>query len=64
MRVKADYDLCEANGVCVGIDPDVFDLDDDDNLSITSPEVTPANESRIRQAVDSCPRTALSIEAD
>ena len=62
MHVKADFDLCEANGVCVGIDPEVFDLDDDDNLNILHPEVTPGNESRIRQAIDSCPRNALSME--
>ena len=64
MRVKANYDLCEANAICVGIDPEVFDVDDDDQLNILSPEVTPQNQDRIRQAVDSCPRTALSIEAD
>ncbi|HZJ05729.1 MAG TPA: ferredoxin [Nocardioidaceae bacterium] len=63
MHVRADFDLCEANGICVGIDPEVFDLDDDDNLNILHPEVTPENESRIRQAIDSCPRNALSMES-
>lgn len=62
MRVTADYDLCEANALCVGIAPDTFELDDDDNLSILDDEVTAENEDRIRQAVASCPRNALSIE--
>ena len=61
-QVAVDYDLCEANGICVGIDPEVFDLDDDDNLHLLGTDVTPQNESRIQQAVDSCPRNALHIE--
>ncbi len=61
-RLAVDYDLCEANGICVGIAPEVFDLDDDDNLHLLETAVTPADESRIMQAVDSCPRNALRIE--
>jgi ferredoxin len=63
MRVTVNYDLCEANGICVGIAPETFDLDDDDNLHLLDTEVTAGNASRIRQAVDSCPRAALALEA-
>lgn len=62
MRVTADFDLCEANAICVGIAPETFELDDDDNLSILDDRVTADNEARIRQAVASCPKAALSIE--
>ncbi len=62
MRVTADFDLCEANALCVGIAPEMFELDDDDNLSILDDRVTADNEARIRQAVASCPKAALSIE--
>ena len=62
MRVTADFDLCEANALCVGIAPESFELDDDDFLNILDDQVTAENESRIRQAVASCPRAALSIE--
>ena len=61
-EVVVDYDLCEANGICVGVAPEVFDLDDEDDLHLLVTEVTPHNESRIRQAAESCPRTALRIE--
>lgn len=61
-QVAVDYDLCEANGICVGIAPEVFDLDDDDNLHVLKTDVASEDESRIRQAVDSCPRNALRIE--
>ena len=62
MKVKADFDLCEANALCVGFAPDVFEVDDDDYLTILTEEVTPDNESRVRQAIASCPKAALSIE--
>ena len=61
MKVSVDYDSCEANAVCVGIIPEVFDLDDEDNLHLLSDEVTPENEDRIRQAVASCPKAALKL---
>jgi ferredoxin len=62
MRVIADFDLCEANALCVGIAPATFELDDDDFLHILDDEVTAENEGKIRQAIASCPRNALSIE--
>jgi ferredoxin len=64
MRVQADFDLCEANALCVGIAPETFELDDDDYLQIIDEQVWPDNESKIRQAVASCPRNALSIVED
>jgi ferredoxin len=62
MKVKADFDLCESNAICVGIAPDVFEVDDDDYLQILTDEVTDENRARIEQAVASCPKAALRIE--
>ena len=62
MRVEVDFGLCESNGVCMGIIPEVFYLGDDDMLSVLQPEVTPENEERIRDAVRQCPRQAISIK--
>lgn len=61
-QVTVDYDLHEAGAICVGIDPEVFHLDDDDNLHLLSTDVTGVNEARIAQAADSCPRNALRVE--
>jgi ferredoxin len=60
-RVVADFDACESNGICAGLAPDVFELDDDDYLQILDDEVTDENEQRVQRAVDSCPKFALSI---
>ena len=64
MRVKADFDLCESNGVCVDFAPETFRLDDDDHLQILEDRVAHAHEQDVRQAVASCPKAALSIEDD
>jgi ferredoxin len=60
-KVVVDYGLCEANAVCMGINPEVFDVDDDDNLHILKPEITAETEEDVQEAVRRCPRQALSI---
>lgn len=62
MRVKCDFDLCESNAVCVGMAPDVFDLDDDDYLVILDEDLPSSRAEEMRQVVASCPRSALYIE--
>lgn len=60
-KIVVDFGLCESNGVCMGIIPEVFDLDDQDYLHVLSDEVTPENEQQLREAVRQCPRQAISI---
>lgn len=62
MHIKADFDLCESNAVCVGMAPDVFDLDDNDYLVILQEDVPADRLEEMRQVVANCPRAALSIE--
>jgi len=61
VHVKADYDLCESNALCEAFAPDVFQIDDDDNLNLLTDRVTPENQERIKQAVGACPKAALMI---
>ena len=64
MRVTVDALLCEANAVCAGLVPQVFEVDDDDNLFILVDEVPDELASQVRHAVASCPKLALSLEGD
>ena len=64
MRVAVDRDLCESNGVCEGLAPDVFQIDDDDYLQILDDRVTDENRARIDQAIAACPKAALSLVED
>lgn len=60
-KIEVDWGLCESNGVCMGINPDIFLLGDDDMLTVLQEEVTPENESDVCEAVRQCPRQAISI---
>ncbi|MFC6878653.1 MULTISPECIES: ferredoxin [Actinomadura] len=62
MRVRVDPLVCEANAVCVGLAPEVFDLNDDDELDILMPDVPPEQADKVRHAVRSCPKAALSLD--
>lgn len=61
MKISVDRDRCEANGVCMGIAPEVFELDEDDELRITQPDAQPDTVERVTEAVDACPMNALRI---
>jgi len=62
LRVIVDYQLCEANGLCEGIAPGVFRLDDEDNLHVTVEHPGPSEIPLVRQAVRSCPKMALTLD--
>ncbi|HEX3924474.1 MAG TPA: ferredoxin [Streptosporangiaceae bacterium] len=62
MRVEVDSDACEANAVCAGLVPEVFEVDDEDELHIKVAEVPPGLAESVRHAVLSCPKAALRLE--
>lgn len=59
MRVKVDTDLCEANAVCCGLAPAVFELDDDEMLVIKVDEVPADEVASVEKAIARCPKNAL-----
>ncbi len=61
MRVEVDRDACEANAICAGLVPEVFEVDDEDVLHINVTDVPPALADQVRHAVRSCPKAALSL---
>ena len=62
MRVVVDYDLCESNAVCMAVAPEVFEVDDDDNLNLLQEEPPEGLRPKVEEAVRRCPKQALSIE--
>ena len=62
LKIVVDYDECEANGVCVGIDAEIFELDDDENLWVHVERPEGEQLGRAREAVDSCPKRALFLK--
>ncbi len=64
MKVVVDFDLCEANAVCMGVAPEIFCVEEDDTLTIL--QENPARELRrkLEEAVRLCPKQAISIQED
>ena len=61
MEIVVDRDLCEANAVCCGLAPDVFELDDDEQLVIKTQNPPADRVERVSLAVARCPKNALKI---
>ena len=51
MRVIVDHDRCEGNAVCLGIAPDIFDLDDEDYAVVKTDPVPADQEAAAEQAI-------------
>lgn len=61
MRVVVDPNVCEANGLCAGIAPDVFRLGDDDVLTLLLPDPPEERRAAVLQAARSCPKQAITV---
>jgi ferredoxin len=61
VKVQVDRDACEANAVCEGLVPEIFEVDEEDVLHIKGAEVPAGLADAVRHAVRSCPKAALSL---
>ena len=61
-KVVVDFDRCESNAVCMGIVPEVFEVRDDNFLYVLQENPPDDLRTLVEQAVDECPRLAISIE--
>lgn len=62
MRVVVDLNACEANGVCTGLAPEVFELIDDDRLVVSQQRPHESLRARVEQVVQQCHRQAITLE--
>jgi ferredoxin len=62
MRVVVDRAACEANGVCAGLLPQIFNIGDNDELHIRVAEIPAGLADVVRDTVEACPRAALRLE--
>jgi ferredoxin len=61
-QIVVDWDECEANAVCEGILPEVFQVDEDDNLQVLNDRPPPELLGKVQEAVDMCPKRALFLK--
>lgn len=64
MKIVVDWDRCEANGVCMNVAPEAFNLDEKDQLHVLVENVPPELRAKVEKAVRDCPRQALSLSKD
>ncbi len=61
MKIVVDYDLCEANAVCMDVCPDCFRVEDDDTLTVLIERPPESLRKQVEEAVRLCPRQALRL---
>jgi ferredoxin len=62
MKIVVDYELCEANAVCMNTSPDCFRVEDDDTLTVLIESPPESMRDKVEEAVRLCPRQAISLE--
>jgi ferredoxin len=64
MKIVIDYDLCEANAVCMDVCPECFRVEEDDTLTLLVERPPASLRSKVEEAVRLCPRQAISLVED
>lgn len=62
MKVKVIKEKCLGCGMCVGINNDVFDFDDDGLAKANNENINDENKEQVEDAVNSCPVGAIEEE--
>jgi ferredoxin len=64
MRVVVDTSLCETNSICMGIAPDVFEVGDDDSVTVLLDNPPESMRKDVQTAVKLCPVQAITLLED
>jgi ferredoxin len=64
MRVVVDHNLCEGNGRCVEVAPQVFELRDDDQSYVLIENPEHNLRDKVQLAITLCPRQAIRLTED
>ncbi|MCP4036984.1 MAG: ferredoxin [bacterium] len=62
MKVVVDYDLCEANALCMKAAPEIFRVEEDDTLTVLVDVVPDDLVEKAQEAARRCPRQAIRYQ--
>ncbi|MBX7160139.1 MAG: ferredoxin [Acidimicrobiia bacterium] len=62
MKVVIDRNRCEANGYCERSAPEVFKVNDEDELDVLQEFPSEELRAKVEEAVQRCPKAAITIE--
>jgi ferredoxin len=61
VKVVVDFDLCQSNGICQGLAPEVFEVRDDGYLYVLQEHPDESLRKKLDDSVRSCPTQAISL---
>jgi ferredoxin len=61
MQIVINRDTCESNGLCAGIVPALFELNDDDELVVLNDSPTGELAEKAKRAAKMCPKQAITL---
>ncbi|MDP4145818.1 MAG: ferredoxin [Bacillota bacterium] len=62
MKAYVDKDACIGCGLCSGVCPEVFEMDDDGKAKAIEEELSTEAEAAAKDAEDQCPVNAITVE--
>ena len=63
MKIVVDRTRCEGNAVCEQLAPEVFHVDDDDNLVVLMESPPDSLRVSVDAARNACPKNALRLDS-
>lgn len=63
MKIIVDRSKCTGLGICESLAPDVFEVNDDGDLELTTDVVPDGEMEDVEAAVAGCPTEALRLQA-
>lgn len=63
MRISVDHDTCIGIGICEGLAPIVFAVQEDGTLTVSDDRPT-ADLDSVREAAQACPTGAITLHDD
>jgi ferredoxin len=61
VKIIVNYDRCDGQGLCADRCPEVFDLDDEDQVVVLQENPGEELRDKVEAAVRACPKAALSV---
>ena len=61
LKATIDWDLCEGNGVCARVAPEVFSVDENGNSDVLLEEVPENLRLKAMLAMRQCPTKAIAV---
>jgi ferredoxin len=62
VRVVIDWGLCEGNGVCAEVAPEIFVMTEDDELLVVNEDPPATSRGKLESAMRACPKHAIAVE--